>query len=243
MNLKANSDINKAFWNKTNIRYQRTWRSYAQQYMSDMEKAFILKYLNKTKKRNILDIGVGTGRILNFYIENAPQSNLYGIDIAEKMIDICKEQFQNYSNLKLLELKDISTETLKYEVDFDFVSCIRVLQYNANWKEIIIKIKENLAPEGVLVFSIPNSFSVNILRVSATPFFRSTPKALRDVIKESGLELLEMSSFTKLPDFLYNISDNTSYCRVLIFIETLLSKLLGKLFLGRILFVAVRRKE
>lgn len=43
----------------------------------------------------ILDFGVGWGRIARFFLERIPKQNLFGIDVTESFIEICKETFNS----------------------------------------------------------------------------------------------------------------------------------------------------
>ncbi|AQU99942.1 class I SAM-dependent methyltransferase [Desulfococcus multivorans] len=46
------------------------------------------------KKHTLLDFGVGWGRIARFFLRELPLKNIYGIDVTEDFIEICKKTFQ-----------------------------------------------------------------------------------------------------------------------------------------------------
>lgn len=43
---------------------------------------------------SLLDFGVGWGRIARFFLKNMPIENIYGIDVMEEFVDICKTTFK-----------------------------------------------------------------------------------------------------------------------------------------------------
>jgi tRNA (cmo5U34)-methyltransferase len=66
----------------------------------------------------IVDIGAGTGLFSAFILGKYPNSKLTLIDISEKMLDVAKSRFKNYSNVKY-----IVDDYTKYDFDdtFDIV--------------------------------------------------------------------------------------------------------------------------
>ena len=158
--ISKNND--KRHWEKLNTDYSKSWNTRASQMMSQREMDFINIYLHKIKPVNILDIGIGTGRVLKSLIDISPiNTSIYGIDYIDKMVNYCKKKFSGSSKIKILEVCDISEEPLSIGKSFDFITAIRVLQYSRNWKDILKKIYSKLDPEGLLIFSLPNYDSIN----------------------------------------------------------------------------------
>jgi hypothetical protein len=48
----------------------------------------------------LLDFGVGWGRIARFFLREVPMSNLFGLDISEHFISLCKSLFENNNFFK-----------------------------------------------------------------------------------------------------------------------------------------------
>ena len=46
-------------------------------------------------EHNLLDFGVGWGRIARFFLRELPLDNVYGIDVMDDFIQICKDTFQS----------------------------------------------------------------------------------------------------------------------------------------------------
>ena len=237
-----NNNKNKDYWNNLNINYSKMWEGRAQQEMSKREMSFINYFLEKSSPKKILDIGVGTGRILENYIRNSPpNSEIYGVDISDKMVKICQDKFKNEKGIRAIKVCDVSQKQISFDDDFDFITAIRVLKYNKNWPEILQKIYYQLNKNGIFIFTMLNNNSINRFFKSGIPIYRTTKKELKSIFKKIGYDILEIRSFTKVPDFFYKFSNNLLYVKLLILAEGLLEKILGNTFLGRILFVAVKK--
>jgi ubiquinone/menaquinone biosynthesis C-methylase UbiE len=243
MNIKVmNKNQNKNHWDNLNINYNKVWQGRAKQEMSKREVGFINHYLKIKNPKNILDLGCGTGRILNNLVANTnPDVKIDGIDISSEMVKICKKKFKNENKIKFIEVCDISNKELPFSKKFDFITAIRVLKYNRNWDKIIEKIYQRLNNNGILIFEMLNNHSINRLFRYDIPLYRTTPKKLKIFLKNVGFEILEIRSFTRVPDFFYGLSNNKFYVKALLSLEKLLEFFLGKVSMGRILFLAVKK--
>src|SRR4030043_2147394 len=109
-------------WNNNSLTYNDVWSSCFKKWQSQRETYFIEKYYLKQKQTkstiNILDIGVGTGRILRLFLDNE-EKNIFGIDYAFNMIRNLKKK---YKNRVVLKLCDISKQSIPYKNKFDFIT-------------------------------------------------------------------------------------------------------------------------
>ena len=237
---------NNIFWDDLNKKYSDGWTSLAKQALSEREMSFIIKYLTDCKPEVILDIGIGTGRILDGIVNNSNQSvKIYGLDFSEKMISICRDKYKNNNKIKDVMVCDISKEDINFRgvSKFDFITAIRVLKYNKNWKDILKKIKNILSKNGIFIFTMPNHNSINRFARYKVPYWRTTRKEITKVLNKTGYSIIEIRSFTKIPDYFYDVAANNKILvKLLICMEKLLELLLGKIFLGRILFVSATKK-
>lgn len=237
------NNTNKQHWDKMGIEYGNVWVNNPKKYMHFKEMEFVNSFLSRENTKKILDIGVGNGRILENYLKNmeSGEIEIYGIDISNEMIRICKEEFGKNKKIKKIAVCNFSEENIPFDSKFDFISAIRVLKYNKNWKEMVKKIGDLLNDEGVAIFTMPNKFSLNIFGRYSIPFYRTSKKEIIKICRENNLKLMDIQSFTRIPDVFYNLSNNKIYSGFIISLEKLLSKLFGKIFLGRILFIAVKK--
>ena len=233
---------NKQHWDKVGIKYSRSWIGKSKEYISLKELDFINRFLSSIEPKNILDIGIGNGRILANYLQDVKKSEIYGIDISERMVDVCKKRFENNSAITKLVACDFSKEKIPFKITFDFISATRVLKYNKNWIEMIDKISQILSDDGIAVFCMPNKYSLNVFSFHQTPFYRSSKKELKNICEQHNLEILDIQSFTRIPDIFYTLSNNGIRAKCVISMEIFFSKIFGKTFLGRMLFLAVKKK-
>ena len=233
---------NREHWNKVGPEYSRSWYGLSKKYMSQKETDFINNYLSTIKVKKALDIGIGNGRILTNYLQNTKKSLIFGIDISEKMVEVCKKKFGKNKSTVKLAVCDFSRNNLPFTASFDFVTAIRVIKYNKNWPEMISKISHLLNKNGIAVFSMLNKYSLNIFSFQKIPFYRSSKKELENICKLYNLEILDMQSFTRIPDIFYNLFNKGFGAKCIIGLEIVFSKIFGKTLLGRMLFLAVRKK-
>lgn len=229
-------------WEKIGKSYSKFWKSKAKQEISKKELNFINKYLQKNKGEYILDIGVGSGRIIENFLSNSKVKEIYGIDWAGSMVDFCRNKFRNDKKVKDILVCNISEENLPFDRKFDFISAIRVLKYNKNWLQIIGKIVSHLNKDGIFVFTIPNKNAILRFTTPETAIYTANKGEIVKLIEAESGEILKITTFTKLPDFFYDLSDNKLYVKAILFFEESLRKILGDIFLGRAFFVAVRKK-
>ncbi|MDD4353354.1 MAG: methyltransferase domain-containing protein [Candidatus Nanoarchaeia archaeon] len=233
---------NEIHWENLGKDYSNSWLTPSKQMMSQKESKFIAKYANLARPKYSLDIGVGNGRILENHINNNIP-NIYGMDISKNMVEICLEKFKDKSNIKNIKVCDISKEKIPFQNNFDFVSAIRVLKYNKNWKEILERIISKLNKEGIFVFTMLNKKSLNIFGKYNIEYYRTDYNEITKIIKRKGMELLEIRTFTRIPDVFYDLSKSYCYGKFLMGVETFLEIFFGKIFLGRIFFIAVRKAD
>lgn len=237
------SKSNKKYWDNWNIKYSQVWLPLARQEMSKRETNFITSRLSRHRDLKILDIGIGNGRILNVLNQRSSSgSRIFGIDISTKMIKICQSRFENDPKISHLKVSDLSTETIPFKTKFDFITMIRVLKYNANWQIMIKKVYDQLSRGGMFIFTMPNAQSISAFSGDKfsdknSPIIYSTISEIEKVCFKAGFTHVEIVSFSKLPNFLYHITDNRYFVKTLITMEIFLESLLGKSLFGRELFV------
>jgi 2-polyprenyl-3-methyl-5-hydroxy-6-metoxy-1,4-benzoquinol methylase len=234
-------DDNRAHWEQLGKGYSRAWGTPAKKLLSDAELSFVQDHVPQNGR--VLDIGVGTGRILEGLLET-PASEIYGVDVASSMVDLCRNKFQDEQRIKRLEVVDLSKERIPYKEKFDLITAVRVLKYNQNWKEIVESLLQALSPGGVLVFSMPNMQSFNRFSRYSIAYYKTTPSELRTLANRQSAELVDLAGFTRIPDTAYDIAaNNTALNNLIVGGERLAGKMLGKISYARELFVAVRSSD
>ena len=145
-------------------------------------------------------------------------------------------------NPKIVDLRqlNISNELHKLNKKYQFITAIRTIKYNKNWKSILNGLNTKLAPGGIIVFDMLNKNSLNFFSRYDIPLYRTTKKELKDTLGKANFDLLEIKSLSRIPDYFYEISNNALASRVLFTVERLLTLVFGKTMFGRILYVAAK---
>lgn len=146
---------------------------YASNYQNDeafldtFEENDLFRMIGDVSGKKILDIGVGTGRILNLLFQK--NSEVWGIDVSEGMLKIAKDRFPQLNILegdfRDLPFKDeefdflISTFVLVHirELKEAFLEAYRVLKVGG--EILITNINQRKAPE--LIVSDKESIIIN----------------------------------------------------------------------------------
>src|SRR3989339_1230640 len=149
----SKNETTKNYWDNYNIKYTNNWVGASKKALSELEINFLYKHLHQQHPQRILDIGVGNGRILSGLIASSNNnSEIFGIDISEKMVEICNQNFSGQTKIKGLAVCDISCEPAPY-IDLDLVSAIRVIKYNKDWIKILENVSKSMKQHGIFVFT------------------------------------------------------------------------------------------
>jgi len=234
---------NKEHWDQLGGRYTLGWSSPSQQELSAHETDFVVRHIPASSGNRVLDIGVGNGRILAALLAQGTVGDVYGIDVAPSMLELCREQLGGDPKLKQLVLCDIASEPLPIDHTLQYISAVRVLKYMPNWLDVVRdKLVPQLAPGGVLVFSMPNRNSVKrFSRAYAVQYETTTEADLRARLAQIGTDVVEVAGFSKLPDLVHRRCKKRWSSRLVIAGDDLLKIPFGKARLATELFVAVRR--
>jgi 2-polyprenyl-3-methyl-5-hydroxy-6-metoxy-1,4-benzoquinol methylase len=103
----------------------------------------------KIEKKNLLDVGCGTGDFLLTCATN--NWNVVGVEPNSKAKELAREKLNINNNTKIFS--DL-TEVL--DVQFDVITLWHVLEHIPNIEEYISKLKKLMKPNGILVVAVPN---------------------------------------------------------------------------------------
>ena len=113
----------------------------------------ILKENNIKNNSVILDLSTGTGNIAIEVAKQYPNSNIHGVDISEKMLDIAKEKIKA-QNIKNITLYNQDAENLKLDyIIFDIVICGYGLFFYPNMETVFCDISKKIKKGGKFIFS------------------------------------------------------------------------------------------
>lgn len=102
-------------------------------------------------QHNLLDFGVGWGRIARFFLRELPLENIYGIDVTEEFVQICRETFRsdNFAKCESFPPTSIPSGKMNYIVGYSVFSHLSEAAC-ANWMQEFSRI---LAPGGMIALT------------------------------------------------------------------------------------------
>lgn len=104
------------------------------------------------KKGKVLDIGCGSGVMVDGFKKK--DYEFYGVDLAQDMVDKCREKYSNLDNVYFSVGK--AEEVDFPDGTFDVVVCMGVVEYLEDDFDVLKEIHRVLKPEGVAIITLPN---------------------------------------------------------------------------------------
>lgn len=156
------------------------------EYIQSYKKIFrnYLSINSQNKEPMILDIGCGTGFLLQF-LDSSTKAKVYASDITPNMLQVAssKYTFPNYFRA--------DSYTLPFRDNtFDLIMCNSLLHHLFDWESAVVELARVLKKGGVLFIGCePNSYVyrvLNPLRKVYHKFVRD--KRIESAIEESGIE-------------------------------------------------------
>lgn len=229
----------KNHWEAVGGDYRSSWNTPAKEVLSGQELEFVRRFVPPDAHR-VLDIGIGSGRILDVLLEAAPSRQLFGVDLAQSMVDVCATRFAGDHRIAGLAVCDVGAQALPFEGPFDLVTAIRVLKYSATWRDVVQHVAEHLSADGTMLFSMANRRSLNRLsRAYAAPWCATTVGELEVIAARLGLTVGAIEGYGRLPFRLAELARPTWLAAAVSRSETALARILGPRLLARELLVAM----
>lgn len=108
---------------------------------------YVLNTLIPMNFNNVLDVGCGTGTLLQKILDEKPQVKAYGLDLSEEMLVVAKGKLP-----KRVELVCGEAESLPYDNKrFDLVIMVDSLRYFASPDQAVKEAYRVLKPGGTLI--------------------------------------------------------------------------------------------
>ncbi|MEJ5105110.1 MULTISPECIES: class I SAM-dependent methyltransferase [Chryseobacterium] len=113
------------------------------QYIDQQERSFLTSFFRGKKYTKVLDLGCGTGRLLNFAT--------HGTDFSENMLDVARQKYRE----KILKAGEISD--IPFHEEFDCIFCFHVImhQNREETKAFLNECYQKLNKNGNLIFDYP----------------------------------------------------------------------------------------
>ncbi len=125
-----------------------------------------IKITKQYIKGNVLDIGCGSASIFTKF--NHRINKYYGVEYDQKHISGLNQKYIKNKKVKFFQ-KDLDTDKLNFDIKFDCIIILAVIEHIYNQKHFIIELVKNLKPNGKLVITTPTPFGNDIVhRIGAS---------------------------------------------------------------------------
>jgi len=139
-----------------------------------------------TERPNILDVGAGTGLFSSFLLRKFPEAKLTLIDISEKMLEVAKQRFKDFRDIKYI-VSDYSKYgfTERYDI---IISALSIHHLTDEQKEEFYKKCYSILGD--------NGVFINADQVLGDTRYMNTlyKNQWRSIIEQSGLSKEEILS-------------------------------------------------
>lgn len=139
----------------------------------------ILSFLGDVNDKKVIDVGCGKGRYLKILKERYPKSNLYGVDISEKMLSYCPYGIETVNG----SLLDIPYP----DAFFDHIYSVEALEHAIMTENAIKEMVRVLKPEGKIIIIDKNKAMIGKLKLELwEQWFNS--KEIINLLQKYGIE-------------------------------------------------------
>src|SRR4030042_2442546 len=101
--FKYSSKYSQIYLNKPDIgiNYDSAINNKFEKFIFELEKHYLYQIIDKLQHfdKKYLDFACGTGRILEFIINNFKFKKYTGCDISEKMVEVARDKFKKNTNI------------------------------------------------------------------------------------------------------------------------------------------------
>jgi 2-polyprenyl-3-methyl-5-hydroxy-6-metoxy-1,4-benzoquinol methylase len=151
--------------------------------------SYILPFLSKTSR--IIDIGCGSGHLLNLIVNNGFQE-VWGLDPSPIASEIARKRYGlSVFQGSLLDELDIGK--------FDFMILSHVLEHIEDVNIFLLKLKNILTPQGLVYIEVPDAYNFSL---SADPALGLCDVHLKDIFVQFTPEHINFFSTNSLENLM-----------------------------------------
>ena len=157
-----------------------------------------LSELANWKKKTVLEVGCGYGRIIIGLKKFLPDLKIVGVDIVKELLGLAKIIVTKEANEEDVTLGVGDAESLPFKDNtFDAVFSVRVLQYVPNPLVAVNEFKRVVKNNGKIIVILPNK--LNLKRVVTYHTKLYSPFEVKRWFEDAGLLDIKIGSFGFIP--------------------------------------------
>ncbi len=144
-------------WEKLAKKYNNLWvQKYSLGPTRREVSNIILPLIKDNPDLKWLDIGCGTGQLVNMISKDFPDVNYFGMDVAQNMVEVASKA----SSGKNIHFTVTPIEEFKTEEKYDIITCMHAFPYFPDKPDVMNKFASLLSDDGQLI--IVNSSTNNL---------------------------------------------------------------------------------
>ena len=156
---------------------------------------FMKEILSLRENDRVLEIGFGTGKLLNEMAELAYQGLIEGIDFSSTMVAVAKRKNKKHILEGRVKIRQGDFEEMTYDDNcFDKVCSVNAIYFWPNPDRFINKILKIVKPSGKLVLGFEDRAQMEKRQLSTNVFRIISEDEVKDVLMKSGFATADIVS-------------------------------------------------
>lgn len=173
----------------------------------DKQETFIIskwfKKIGISNKWVIVDVGAGTGRIIEQILPHKPKK-IYAVDSSPAMLKQLSKNFsREIAAMKIKPLVSMSSSIPLKKSSVDLVTCMHLFKHLANIETSIDSAASILVPKGYLIFDALNLHS--IIKYNLNDCHAYSFSYIQETLNERGLLVKEAFFIQNLGETIYKV--------------------------------------
>lgn len=145
---------------------------------------------------NILEIGCGTGYVLEMLSKKFPNKKITGGEFFDSGLNQANNRLKNFKNTSLIKL---DARNMNFKEKFDVICAFDVIEHIKEEDKVLNQINKNLARNGFFIFSVPqHKFLWSAYDEVAFHKRRYVKDYLINKLQDNGFEIINLNSFNSL---------------------------------------------
>jgi ubiquinone/menaquinone biosynthesis C-methylase UbiE len=204
-------------------------------YVAYLEERFVREALSGKGFIRILDVGAGTGRIMEV-IAHQHNVQLVGVDLSRQMIKQARKK------VKVADFVLADADALPFRSNiFDSVVAIRVLRYIPSWKHTIKEVNRVLRCSRLFVFNVSNRYSLQLLARKKGVYLSLVLRSVLSSLEENGFATIRFKSQKRFPSNIYRRINDTATLKAISLLESNMDRLIPKSLLSTDVLIQAKK--